>query len=491
MRLIATRRRKLTVLLLLVIVLIGVTSQVEAADGMRGDRCEIAETDYIADDFYFFCRILDVRGTVDGDLIGAAAEITIHRSAVITGDVWVGGGKLLVEGRVGDDMHFFGLTSSISDQARFDNDRTDLLSVAINTEIMKDAILPGDLLVYGYQARVIGTVAGDIDFGGEALVIDGVVGGRVDAGVGDSRRNTNLPSLPFFDLSFEDPGLRTGENAYISGDLKYKSPTPGEILPGVVQGRIIFDQTGKQPDITKVAQARDAAAILVSYFRSSLRDMITLVVLGSLGLWAVPNLIRQPAQHVRRRTIPTIGWGLITFMLSIPIMIVVVVIGLLLVLILYLVRLNELTILLGVGLLIISSGLIGGFAFLLLYMGRVVVSFTLGQLLDRYVLSSLEWSGARRWLVTLALGTLLYTLVVNVPVPAVGVILEMISALAGVGAVVMHMRGMIYTSGFIAPRAAETDIVSLPMPTLPTGDAEAGPGMEDLPEGFSGFDEDW
>jgi hypothetical protein len=76
-------------------------------------------------------------------------------------------------------------------------------------------------------------------------------------------------------------------------------------------------------------------------------------------------------------------------------------------------------------------------------------------------------------------------------VPAVGVILEMISALAGVGAVVMHIRGMIYTSGFIAPRAAETDVVSLPVPLLPIEDVEAGPGMEDLPEGFSGFDEDW
>jgi hypothetical protein len=491
MRLIATRRRKLTVLLLLVIVLIGVTSQVEASDGMRGDRCEIAETDYIAEDFYFFCRILDVRGTVDGDLIGAAAEITIYRTAVITGDIWVGGGKLLVEGRVGDDMHFVGLTSSISDHARFTSSRIDLLSVALNTEIMKDAILPGDLLVYGYQARVIGTVGGDIDFGGETLIIDGVVGGRVDAEVGDARRNTNLPSLPFFNITFEDPGLRTGENAHIGGDLKYKSPTPGEILPGVVQGRIVFNQTGKQPDITKVAQARDAAEILLGYFRSSLRDVITLMVLGSLGLWTVPNLIRQPAQHVRRRTIPTIGWGLITFMLSIPTVIVVVVIGLLLVLILYLVRLNELTILLGVGLLIVSSGLIGGFAFLLLYMGRVVVSFTLGQLLDRYVLRSLEWSGVRRWIVTLALGTLLYTLIVNVPVPAVGVILELISAMAGVGAVVMHIRGTIYTSGFIATRAAEADTASLPMPVPLVEEIETEPGMENLPDGFSGFDEDW
>ncbi len=491
MRLIATRRRQLALLLLLLIALIGVTSQVEASDGMRGDKCEIAETDFIAEDFYFFCRVLDVRGTVDGDLIGAATVITIHRTAVITGDLWVGGGKLFVEGRVGDDLHFFGMTSSIGDHARFTSNRIDLLSVAINTEIMKDAVLPGDLLVYGYQVRIAGTVGGDVDFGGEALIIDGVVAGRVDAEVGDARRNTNLPSLPFFDVSFEDPGLITGENAHIGGDLKYKSRTVGVILPDVVQGRVIFDQTGKQPDITKVGQARDAAEVLVSYIRASLRDLITLVVLGSLGLGTVPNLIRQPAQHVRRRTIPTIGWGLITFMLSIPIVIVVVVIGLIVVLILYLVRLDELTILLGVGLLIVSSGLIGGFAFLLLYMGRVVVSFTLGQLLDRYVLRSLELHGVRRWIVMLTLGALLYTLIVNVPVPAVGVILELISALAGVGAVVMHIRGTIYTAGFVTSRAAEVESVSMPILPPPVEEVDAVPGLENLPDGFAGFDEDW
>jgi hypothetical protein len=495
MHLVATRRRKLTLLFLLMLVLIGITSQVEASDGMRGDKCEVAETDYITEDFYFFCRVLDVKGTIDGDLIGAASEITIHRTAVITGDLWVGGGKLFVEGQVGDDMHFLGLTAAIGDHARFANSRIDLVSVALNTEIGRDAVLPGDLLVYGYQARVIGTVGGDVDFGGEALIIDGVVAGRVDAEVGDSKRNTDLPSLPFYDLSFEDPGLRIGDNAYIGSDLKYRSRTEVTVNPpGVIQGRVDFEQTGRQPDITKAAQARDAAAILVDYFRASVRDMITLVILGTIGLWAVPNLIRQPAQHVRRHMVPTIGWGLITFMLSIPIVIVVIVLGLILLLILYLIKLNELTILVGVSLLLVSSSLIGGFSFLLLYMGRVVVSFTLGQLIDRYVLRSLELAGFRRWVATLALGTALYTLIVNVPLPALGVILELISALAGVGAVVMHIRGMIYTTGIFTSREAEDELVGIPAIsiTLPamTEEIEPEPGMDNLPEGFTGFDED-
>src|SRR5574342_252225 len=169
MRLVATRRRKLILLLLLL--LAGITSQVEASDGMRGDKCEVAEDDYIAEDFYFFCRILDVRGTIDGDLIGAASVITIYRTATVTGDLWVGGGKLVVEGRMGDDLHFFGATMAVGDHARFEHSRIDVLSVAINTEITQNAVLPGDLLVYGYQVRVIGTVGGDVDFGGEALII--------------------------------------------------------------------------------------------------------------------------------------------------------------------------------------------------------------------------------------------------------------------------------------------------------------------------------
>jgi cytoskeletal protein CcmA (bactofilin family) len=495
MRIPAIRRRKLTLAsALLLFALIGVVSRVEASDGMRGDRCEVAEGETIVEDFYFFCRILDVRGTIDGDLIGVATDVTIHESAVVTGDVWVAAGRLIVAGIVGDDVHFGGVTLLIHDTASFSHQRVDALAISINTEIHEGAFLPGDLLMYGYQARVDGIIGGDIDFGGEALIINGTVQGRVDAEVGDTRRSADVPNLPVYDLSFSNPGLRMGLNARIEGDLAYKSRSPGLIPLGAVQGRTRFEQTGSQMDITRVGEADDAAEILVAYLEAVIRDVITLLLIGVVVLRLAPNLIRRPAQHVRRRTVPTVGWGLITFMLSIPLTIVVIVLGLIIVLVLYFVNLNELTIMVGVGLLIVSSGLVGGFAFLLLFMGRVVVSFTVGQILYRYVLRLPEGAAFRRWVAIMAVGTVVYALITNAPVPPMGLIFELVTALAGVGALVMVARAVVYESAPVMPPAPIVRPVPLlsppPTPALPD-DRAAAPGMENLPEGFKGFDEDW
>ena len=270
----------------------------------------------------------------DGDLLGVASEITIGRTAVITGDIWTAGGRLRVEGTVGDDVHFVGVSATISDRANFTHNRVDLFSVAVNTEIAQDAALPGDLLVYGYQARVNGTVGGDVDFGGEALIINGVVNGRVDAAVGDVRRSTDIPGLPIYDVSFSNPGLRVGPEAYIGGDLKYESASRTQIPFGVVQGQIDFEQVLSQPDITQAEQAEVIARILVNYIKESLRDAITLLLVGGMALWLLPNFIRQPAQHVQRRTVPTIGWGLIAFMLSFPAAVLLLAFSLLILLIL-------------------------------------------------------------------------------------------------------------------------------------------------------------
>lgn len=489
----AVRKRNLLILVAL-IVLLSVASQVEASDGMRGDRCEVGPDDYIVEDFYFFCRILDVYGTIDGDLIGVAAEITLHRGSRVTGDLWIGGGRLLVEGAVGDDMHFFGLTVIVGDVARFTNPRIDLMAVALNVEIQKDAVLPGDLLVYGYQARMKGTIGGDIDFGGEALLIEGVVVGRVDAEVGDSRRSADVPDLPFYDLSFENPGLYIAPGALIERDIAYRSVTQAEIPSGVVKGRVRFERIGGQPDITKVAQPDDAAVLLREYMVATVRDVLSLLILGVVALRLVPNVVRQPAIQVRRRTIPAIGWGLATFMLSIPLVIVVLIIGLIVVGILYTIRLSALTLLVGVGVLLMTGGMVGGFTFLLFFMGRVVISFVIGQLIYRYVLRITGLGEFRRWVGMLALGAAIYALITNAPLPAMGLVLELITALAGVGAVAMYGRVLIQESGLLGARFGGAGAPVTVLPALPETmllPEPPPPGLDNLPEGFTGFDEDW
>ncbi len=485
------RRRRFLLTLLVLLTLAGAVGRVEASEGLRGDRCEIGEDTTIADDLYFFCRVLDVRGTVDGDLVGIASSVTLYESATVTGDVWVGGGKLTVAGTVGDDLHFGGVSLVIEQSARFTSQRLDVVAVAMDTQMQENAALAGNVQIYGYQAQLAGTVSGDVSFGGEAFTLQGVVTGNVEASVGDPRRNADLPSLPLYDVTFIDPGLYVDPQARIMGDLRYNAATPSDVPRPAIKGRLRFEQTGGQPDITKVAQPNDAAKILREYFVASLRDMLTLLALGAVGLRLAPNMIRRPAQHVRRRTVPTIGWGLLTFMLAIPTVITVLTLGLIVVLVFYLIKLNELTVMVGVGVLITTSALVGILSFLLLFMGRLVVSYTLGQMLAHRVPRMRELSIYQRWLLTLSLGTLVYTLAIHVPVPALALVLELITALAGVGAVIMHTRRLLIDSGLFTPATLAEPLPALPAPLPPPPPEEIPLGMEDLPEGFRGFDEDW
>lgn len=495
---VARRRRLLISLLVLLASFMGLARQVEASDGMRGDRCIVEADQHITEDFYFFCRVLEVHGTIDGDLIGIASEITIEAGGEVAGDLWVGGGRLQVRGRVGDDVHFAGITASVQASAVFGHPRVDLAALALNAEIEPGAVVPGDLLFRGYQVKMRGTLGGDLDFGGESLRIEGVVLGRVDASVGDPRRSPDVPHLPIYDLSFENPGLWIGAEAQIAGDLLYKSAEESDIPPGAVEGLVVFDQTSTRRDITQ-ARAEAFDDILWDYVKDTFRDFLTISLIGLVGLYFMPALVRRPAQNVRRQTISSVGWGLLTFMLSIPVVIVVLVIGLILVGLLYLVKLGGLTLMVGVAVLVITGVLVGGFSFLIFFMGRIIASYVIGQYIYRYAFgTTTHMSELRRWLTTLVMGTAIYALITNMPVPALGLIIELITALAGIGAVVMYAREMINTSTLltITPQlAAPPPSAALSLPPPPeleeTAPSPPPPGMDNLPEGFTGFDEDW
>ncbi|MBI5960940.1 MAG: hypothetical protein HY866_19530 [Chloroflexi bacterium] len=479
---------RLMVVLLLLVILTGLADRAEASDGMRGDKCVVPENQRIEEDFYFFCRILEVRGTIDGDLIGLASSITI--SGEVTGDLWVGGGKLLIQGHVGDDVHFGGLTL-VWQTYWFMDPKIDVAAAALNVEIKPDGVVPGDLLMYGYQATVDGVIVGDINFRGEALMINGYIGGKVDASVGDPRRRPNVPDLPIYNLSFKNPGLRIGEKATINGDVEYAATRPSVIPLERVNGRIWFNQIGSQPDITKVSQPDDAAKIIREYLVSSFNDLLTLLILGALALRFAPGFIRQPAQLVRRRIAPALGWGMVTLLLSIPLLFLVLITGLLLVLIMYFIQLNSLTILIGVVMLVLSSGVIGGFSLLIYFIGRLVICFMIGQLIYRYVLQITDPGDLRRWLATMATGAVVYTLLTNIPVPGLGTAIEVGAALAGMGATVMYGRSIMDTTVLFAARASGAAGVATVTTSVRLPLTQPSIGMENLPEGFTGFDDDW
>jgi hypothetical protein len=132
----------------------------------------------------------------------------------------------------------------------------------------------------------------------------------------------------------------------------------------------------------------------------------------------------------------------------------------------------------------------------MLFVGRAVISFVIGQLIFRYVLRSPEPGTLRKWLITLGLGAAIYAFVTNAPVPATGLTIELITALAGIGAIVIYARSLIYTSRILAPDVALAQPsgearFDMRTPPPPPEDVELLPGMDNLPDGFDGFDNDW
>lgn len=479
---------------------------VEATDGMRGNRCVVAKDDYIEHDFYFFCRSLIIHGTIDGDLIGIASDVTITREAVVTGDIWVLGGQLTISGSVGDDVHFVGADLEITERATFTNPRIDIASLSLSLEIAQDVEIPGDILMFGYQAILDGNIGGNIDFQGQNLTLNGRVDGNVDAIVGDSRVDISLRSIPFlpYSVRLADYGLYIGDNAQILGNLSYEAAQQSNIPRNVVQGRVRYKQVLAQADITRAQQPRTFFSILQHYLVAVLQDVISLVLVGMLALQFSPALIVEPSIRVRQSLLPAVSWGLILFILFFPITLVSIILSIIVVILITFITLSSLTWVAGLLLTIVNLSFILGFLFMFIYLGRAITCFLIGYSLVqgvRFYLAKRQHDPDDppiyippvpfnyRWTL-LMLGTIIYSLIVNVPLPApiptMALIFEAIVALSGLGAIFMLARDRWYLNEIrrgTTPRIYHMDSDFLEESDMPLG-------MNNLPEGFGGFSED-
>lgn len=481
---------------------------VEAADGMQGDRCVIERNEFIEHDFYFMCRTLVVQGTIDGDLIGIASKVTISRNAEIMGDVWVGGGQLIIQGAVGDDIHYGGIDLDIiADADKFTNPRLDVTALALSVEISAESHIPGDLLMIGYQGLVYGDVGGNIDFQGQRLDIQGVVGGNVDAVVGDSREEINLRNIPFLPYSVRlgDYGLYMGSDARIEGDLNYEAAQQANLQRRDIGGALRYEKVLEKEDITKVQQPRTFFSILKNYVIEITKDVISLGLIGILVLQFAPVFMIEPSKVIQKSPIPVVSWGLILFILFFPLTLLSIVISIVLVILVTFITLSSLTLTTGVFLTILNLIFVAGFWFILVYLGRAITCFLIGSILVhivRYYLAKRKHDPddppiyippipARYQWITLAVGTIIYGSIVNMPlpspVPTFELILDAGVAFAGLGAIFMYGRDVWYVREVFGGQQPIRALRRL-NPLLPE-DTDMPLGMDDLPEGFKGFPE--
>lgn len=466
------------------------TTMASAHEIYQGDQCVIDSETVIEGDVLALCRALRVDGTIEGSLFGAAFTAEINGS--VRDDIYLVAGQLDVRGSVGEDLLFGGPVLQIHPTAKFTDEWGHLISLSLSSLLLDGARIPASITSLSYQLLLDGDVGRDVSFWGSALRINGTVDGNIDATVGDSQNgdSSQLQTLlaPFrFEVQLINPGLTVNESGQIKGDLRYTAPVAA-VIDGQVDSEPLFTPIITVPDFTQINFAEEEnAAWLRSFISGALREFISLVVLGSLGLFVIPRAVQLPLQSLRWRPINSVGVGIIAFFMSFVVWIVVLLLLVLLVLVFLLLNLDDLVVvtLLTFGLLNVGAASL--FFFLALYVSRILVALALGRGIVRITLGD---DGSPRILyISLAVGTALMSLLVWLPV--FGWVVNAIALVLGLGALALTASSNQTRARAAAPLAvALSPDVAHPAPPPILDLKSNNPGMENLPKGFRWWSDD-
>jgi hypothetical protein len=467
------------------IVLLILPGETPARDIRQGDQCTVEADERIDGNVFALCRSLVIDGHIEGNLMGAAVEVQIN--GTISGDVYMAAGRLDAHGAIGKDLHFVGPVLNVYPESTFSDERADLLSASLSTTVMQGTRIPGTIVDLGYQLVIEGDVGDEVSFWGSGLTIDGWVEGDVFATVGDpstsvSQLDSALRQL--FDVGVVSPGLRVTDSGRINGQLSYTGPVEGEIA-GTLATEPQFNRVLVLPEIIQ----QDAPRIVSTYVSEVVREFLTLTIVGVIGLLFIPRTLQSPMRNLQTRPVPSLSLGLITFILSFPVVFIGALLSLILVVVLIFLQLGGLVIVAGAVVGLVTVLVASIFYFVAIYLTRVIVALALGRALIRLGMG--EISQPRIAYLNLVVGVALLAVLYSLPL--VGWFLSALSAFLGLGALLLIVRGQVRvirdapgTRIRLIPRLR--DIPQIPPPIL--GDSTQPPGMDNLPEGFQWWNDD-
>lgn len=475
--------------LLMFIVLMLSSAVVSARQIMQDSQCILPADEIVEGTLIVFCDTLEIAGRVTGDVFGVGLRTTL--SGKVDGSVYLAGFTLQHTGVIQRALHYVGIQLVIDhdDSSAQPSVSGNAVVGVLRADLARLSRVAGSLFTAAYQWTIAGTVDGEINFWGSRLEINGIVRSPVYASVGDPASDgSQIRSvlLPFgFDIQLEPPGLVIGRTGLVVSRLEYSGPVEGT-FEGTTLGPVEFRR------LAPVVPVLDEPDTVVTYGREVLREFSVLLVLGVIGWVLIPQFWTRPMITLRTRPIHSVSLGLLTFILSFPLVFILLLLTGLLITVLFIIGLDGVAGALGLMLLILNLSIAGSFYFTAIYISRVLTSWAIGRFLLRSVRADMSPRGYT--LASLALGTLLIS--VTVSLPAVGWIINALALFFGLGAVLIVLLDHFQRwRGITPPVAAPFPTVSVYGPTEAPIEAETSPsapalylleapGMDNLPPGF-------
>lgn len=374
-----------------------------------------------------------VNGTVNGDLLMFASEAILSESAKVTGNVFSGARNIEIRGKVSGSVFGGSSVLTISNNAVIGRN---LYYGGNSLESMAGSQINIDVFAGVYQAILNGEIKRNLTAGAAAVELNGAVGGNVTLDVA----SPTAEDMGTWFFNFQPgmppavaPGLRVSPQAVIGGDLKYTSPVDqANAIQSRPEGEVIYQTPAPGETIRHPVSQPQSGVFdlpLVKTLVNMLRNLITLLLLGGLVLWLLPELFRRTVDQARGQTLASAGVGLFTLLGG------------------YIGSVLAAFFLLGIGLflsLITLGGLSRGvfgigfsglallvavFTLLVFYGSKLVVSYWIGELLVRQIAPNT--ANPRLW--ALLSGVLIYVILRAIPI--LGWLVAFIATLIGLGAI--------------------------------------------------------
>ena len=263
----------------------------------------VPEGDTVNVDLYTWAQCLEIKGTLDGDIIAGFQEGKV--SGTVTQDLNVACQTMRITGEVGDDVRIaceiFHLDGHIGG---------DLIVACKDVYIGEDAVVEGDVIIASATANVDGVIGGRARIITGFLDLDGTIAGNAEVTT--------------------DGGMRLGPDAYVGGDLHYEGPSEADVPEGAVAGDVTFRRVVDEDDIDFDFNFQGVS--LVMHFVGFIMALIA----GTIIVALTSEHARNTAEIIRTKPLKSLGIGfvayicmplvlllLLVFILTIPLMLVV------------------------------------------------------------------------------------------------------------------------------------------------------------------------
>jgi len=424
-----TMLRWTSVLVVLVAIAFGTVRSAQAFE--VNEDGVIPDGEVIDDDVLIGGNNVVINGTVNGDVFAFGSIVTLN--GVINGSMFAGAQNVVVNGEITGSLFVGASALDLGSEAVVGRN---LLFGGFSMSAKEGSSVGRDLLAAGYQTLLSGEVDRDVKVSVAALDLAGTVGGDVEATV---EGPTGAGQMPTFFVPPGAPpmvasGIRVSSDAKIGGVLRYTSSVEqAASIIAAPEGGTVYS-TPQPGQAGRPVEPRGVGAGILSWIVERIRTLITLLLLGGLALWLLPDLFYQLAAKARSQPVPATGWGLMTVIAG------YLGAGLVAVLILAIGILFSVITLGGLASTIFGVGFSGlaivfaVFSLMVQYGSKAVIAFLGG----RWILEKLAPQYAENKALPLVLGVVLYVMLRAVPF--FGWLLSVFVTLLGLGAMWLLFR---------------------------------------------------